>query len=78
MAYTSESNQILIDTIKLSDFSELRVSRVESKSNEFESVDIRQWYCTQKDPTMKPTQKGVRIRADQLDRVLEAINTARS
>lgn len=78
MAYTSESNQILVDKVKQSDFTELRITRIESQEHEFEAVDIRQWYCTQKDPEMKPTKKGVRIQADQLGAVLEAIKTARS
>ena len=78
MAYTSESNQILVGKVKRSDFIELRITRIESHEHELEAVDIRQWYCTQKDPEMKPTKKGVRIRADQLDNVLEAIKTARS
>ena len=77
MAYISEGKQVLIDSIRLSDFAELRISRIENKSGEFESVDIRQWYCTQSNPEMKPTQKGVRIRAEQLDSVLSAIHTAR-
>lgn len=77
MAYQSDSIQTIVDTIKLTNYSELRVTRVGTKDNEFEAVDIRQWFCTAKDSTMKPTQKGVRIRKDQLEQVLAAIELAR-
>ena len=70
--YESDSIQTVKNIIKLTNFTELRFSTLESKDGDFEGFDIRQWYCTQKDPEMKPTQKGIRIRKDI---AVEAVTT---
>ena len=73
MGYESNDVQEFVSTIKLSDFSELRTSTIKGKDGNLKSVDIRNWYCTQKEPEMKPNQKGVRIKKEDLAEVLIAI-----
>lgn len=74
MEYDSTNEkQIVVDVIKFSDFSELHITRVEDENGDFKAIDIRNWYCTRKDPTMKPTQKGVRIYKDNFERIMNAI-----
>lgn len=76
MGYTSDNIQTVVNTIKLTDLSELRVSRIETKEGALAAVDVRQWYCTKSDPVMKPTQKGIRIKADQFDEFMISLNKA--
>jgi hypothetical protein len=73
MAYKSNEKITLLETISLSETLELRVSRVEDESGEFKSVDIRNWYCTTKDPEMKPTQKGVRIKKENIQEIVDLL-----
>lgn len=70
--YESDNVQTVENVIKLTNFNELRFTSLESKDGDFEGFDIRQWYCTQKDSEMKPTQKGIRIRKDI---AVEAVTT---
>ena len=71
-AYESESIQTVENIINLTDFTELRFTILESKGGEFEGVDIRQWYSTQKDPEKKPTKKGIRLKKDI---IVESVTT---
>ena len=64
---------MLVDTISFSEHSELRITRVENEDGSFKAIDIRNWYSTQKDPVMKPTQKGVRIYNENVEQVINAI-----
>lgn len=72
MAYESNDKQEVVGTIGLTNFTELRISTVNSEEG-FKAIDIRNWYSTQKDPDMKPTQKGVRIKKEDLAEVLNII-----
>lgn len=74
MAYESNDIQEIVKVIKLTDFTELRVTKVSDENNNLKAFDLRNWYCTQKDPEMKPTQKGVRIKKEDLKEVLEVIS----
>lgn len=73
MAYESNDTQEFVTTIPLSEFSEIRISVIkDGDTNNFKALDIRQWYCTQKSPDMKPSQKGIRIKEDILPDVIES------
>ena len=77
MAYECESKQTVVDIIKLTDFTEVRVSKLENENGELEAIDVRQWYCTQKNPEYTPTQKGIRIKEEFVDQLLSAIKKCR-
>lgn len=72
MAYLSNDTQEVVKTVKTGECNELRVSKISDK-NGLKAIDIRNWYCTQKDLEMKPTYKGVRIKRDDLAEVLTSI-----
>ena len=78
MAYESNCNQTVVDVIPLSNFSEIRVSKLENASGELEAIDVRQWYCTQKDPELKPTYKGIRLKAEFVDSLVSAIEKCKN
>lgn len=73
MAYESNDTQELVGSVKLGNCSELRVSKITDENDEFKAIDIRNWYCTQSNPEMKPTPKGVRIKKEHLAEVLALI-----
>lgn len=73
MAYESNDKQELLKVIKVSEFSELRISAIKESNDDLKAIDIRNWYCTQKEPEMKPTYKGVRIRKDDLADVIDEL-----
>lgn len=73
MAYEAKGREEVVDVIELSQFSELRITEIHDESDALTSVDIRQWYCTRNDATMKPS-KGVRLRADDLDRIVNVLS----
>lgn len=73
MAYEAKGREDVVDVIELSQFSELRITEIHDESDALTSVDIRQWYCTRNDATMKPS-KGIRLRADDLDRIISVLS----
>jgi hypothetical protein len=73
--YEGYSNEEVVGTLELSNFTEVRITALKDSSNELQGVDIRQWYCTQKDPEKKPTQKGVRINKDLLPEFLDLLQS---
>jgi hypothetical protein len=73
MAYKSDTIDTVVKTIKTSEKTEVRVTQIAGKNGVVQAVDIRQWYCTESDPTMKPTQKGVRVKDTQCPELLDAI-----
>ena len=73
MSYESNDKQELIGAVKVSSFSELRISKIIDENDNFKAIDIRNWYCTQSNPEMKPTPKGVRVRKEDLAEVLTLI-----
>lgn len=76
--YTCTDKQEVMATIKQSDFSEIRITRLlDKETDEVKSVDIRQWYCTKADSTMKPS-KGIRIKDTEMAEVLWGILNAMS
>jgi len=77
MAYECESKQTVVDVIKLTDFTEVRVSKLENENGELEAIDVRQWYCTQKNPEYAPAKKGIRLKAEFVDQLLSAIEKCR-
>lgn len=74
MAYTGKDT--LLGTVKLTDKTELRISQVED--TDFNGVDIRTWYCTEKNPEMQITRKGVRFKeecgAEVVDLILKGLS----
>lgn len=72
MAYSSNDKQNLVKTFKMSEFTELRISTV-SDDTGLKALDIRNWYCTRSDSEMKPTQKGVRIKQEDLADVIDTL-----
>lgn len=72
MAYRSNDIQVEIGKIKTSEYNELRISTI-SDSVGLKAIDIRNWFCTSADQEMKPTQKGVRIKQEDLAEVLDLI-----
>ena len=74
MAYEAKGREEVVDVIELSQFSELRITEIHDESDALTSVDIRQWYCTRNDATMKPS-KGIRIKADDLDRIVSVLSS---
>lgn len=77
MAYETNNKEVEIGNIVLSECVELRVKRIEKPDGELESIDIRQWYCTRTDPTMKPTQKGVRVKKEYLGELIAMLESNR-
>ena len=76
--YTCTDKQEVVATVKQSDFTEIRVTKLsDENTGEVKSVDIRQWYCTKKDPTMQPS-KGIRIKDTDIAEVLWGIMKAMS
>ena len=73
MAYESKTVDTVIQTIKVTEKSEIRITRICDEDGQIKAVDIRQWYCTANDPTMKPTQKGVRIKDESCPDLLLGI-----
>ena len=65
----------LVQIIPLTDFTEVRVSRVLNEAGETEAIDIRQWYGTQKEPEKRPTQKGIRVGVDKFKNLMEVLNS---
>ena len=73
MAYESNTVDTVIQSIKVTEKSEIRIIRICDEDGQIKAVDIRQWYCTANDPTMKPTQKGVRIKDESCPDLLLGI-----
>lgn len=74
MAYESKDIEKVIGTVKVSNCTEVRITAIrDCDTEELKSIDIRNWYCTQKDPEMKSTYKGIRIKKDDLPYVLNTI-----
>lgn len=75
MSYNENEKQTVIDVIQTGNLSEMRITRVDDEDGSFKAVDIRKWFCTQKDSTMKLTQKGIRIYAENLEQVMNALKS---
>lgn len=76
MAYQSKNTEEVLNSFQLGDCSELRVTEVRDEDGVVQSFDLRTWYCTKSDPEMKPTKRGVRIRADLIEDVIMTIQNA--
>lgn len=70
--YGDSRQHDLIQTIPTGDFTELRVVALSGDTG-VEAVDIRSWYCTRRDPEMKPSAKGVRLNIDKVEELREAL-----
>ena len=75
--YQETENHITVDIVKISEFNEIRIDRIEDKEGNFKAMDIRQWYCTRTNPEMAPTQKGIRLYKENIDQILKAVETGR-
>lgn len=73
MAYKSSDIQEVLATLPVNDTNEIRVSAIKSEDGVLKSVDLRQWYYSEKDDEMRPTQKGVRVKEDQLDNLIKSL-----
>lgn len=72
-----DNKQVVVDRIPITEMTELRVQRVEDENGNCIAVDVRNWFRTQKNPEFTPTQKGIRVKPDAIDRVISAIQAAR-
>lgn len=72
MAYEKHEVEEVVAIIPQTQFTELRVTGV-GTADGFEAVDIRQWYCTSKDPVKQPTKKGIRIDVELLPELIKAM-----
>lgn len=72
MAYVSNDISEILAQLPLSKKSELRISKISSQDGEFKSIDIRQWYCTEKDSTMRPSDRGTRVHKEHISGVMLA------
>ena len=71
--YNCTDKQEIVAVAKITDNTEIRVARLtDEKTGDVKSVDIRQWFCTKSDPTMKPS-KGIRIKDEQTADILWGI-----
>ena len=70
--YNDERQHKLVQAIPTGNFTELRVVAVSGDLG-VEAVDIRSWYCTRKDPEMKPSTKGVRLSIDNAEKLRDAL-----
>ena len=61
--YSDPREHIEVARIPLTQFTELRVTKIMG-DNGVEDVDVRSWYCTRKDPTMRVSQKGIRMNVE--------------
>ncbi len=64
--YVSKGEETVVGVLPVSDFVEVRITKI-MDGDSLSSVDIRQWYCTSKDPVKKPNQKGVRLSAENVE-----------
>jgi hypothetical protein len=76
MAYQSNTKDTVVQVIKVTDKTEIRVTQIADQDGTVKAVDIRQWYCTATDPIMKPTQKGVRVQDASCAELLNGIINA--
>lgn len=73
--YKGYAKETVEEIIELTEFTDLRITSLRNEDNELQGIDIRQWYCTQKDPEKKPTQKGIRLSSDKLHILLDTLNS---
>lgn len=64
----------VIKVVPLTEFTELHVQKIGNEAG-ITHVDIRQWYCTQKDPVLKPSTKGIRLKISTLVEVLPVLQS---
>lgn len=72
--YKGYAKETVEEIIELTEFTDLRITSLKDNDNELQGVDIRQWYCTQKDPVKKPTQKGVRLSVENVHKVIDVLS----
>lgn len=71
--YTCTDNQEIVTTVKLTDSTELRVTKMTDKdTGVVKAVDIRQWFRTKSNPEMT-AGKGIRIKDENMAEVLKGI-----
>lgn len=73
MAYTGTDKETFIKAIPTGEHTEIRITSISDSKGVFKSTDIRTWYNTSKDPEMKPTQKGIRIKLEYLADVIDVL-----
>ena len=62
-------------TISAGPTGEVRITAMESEGKKY--IDVRKWYCTQKNPVMNPG-KGVWIPVEQVDEVVSAVKAIKA
>lgn len=72
MAYKSDDIQECVGIINPDSTVDIRVSTVKDKDGSLKSIDIRQ-YFTHESGEKRPTQKGVRIKEEDLTYFLELL-----
>lgn len=66
--YEPKAKEELIKVIPLTDFTELRITNIND-----EATDIRQWFHTQKDPELRPSKSGIRLKNEFLPELIEVL-----
>ena len=72
MAYEKNEIENVVAVIPQTEFTELRITEI-GNNGKIECIDVRQWYCTSKNPIKSPTQKGIRVSVESLPTLLSAI-----
>lgn len=73
MAYNTSNKEELFGEIQTATHNKIKVVRISDKDGNIQAVDIRQWFNTEEDAEYKATQKGVRIKYEQLSEFMKYI-----
>ena len=74
MAYEAKGKEVVVDTIQLTNFTELRVTAIHDENDELTGVDLRNWFCKSSDPTIRPSQKGIRLRVEDIPEIIDVLS----
>lgn len=72
MAYESKGKETVIFEQDLTEFTKVRVKKIENEELGVVQFDIRQFFHTKSDPTEK-AGKGIRVTADMMKDIIESI-----
>lgn len=75
--YKVTTHSETIDRILINETNEVHIDLVLNEENEAVGIDIRQWYFPNGEDECRPTQKGIRIDAANVDTLLNAIISAK-
>lgn len=64
-----EYDEEIVSEVKITDSTKVLIKSLK-ENNKRVGIDIRQWYCTKNDSTLKPTQKGLRFYGDGLSELI--------